>query len=821
MNRKNIILQFVLFNLIIVGFSQFFFCDTVNASIDLTDDVVVNYHLNAENGINANDSSGNNYNGTLINMENEDWKIGKINNCLEFDGINEYVVCGNIANFERNDKFSFESWVKTSGKSHAHVMLSKWSTSAYRGWLFYLSSSGKSQFLLAHTSSNRGYITGSDILDDNTWHHIIVTYDGSSNMNGVKIYVDGIFDSATVIGDNSLTSTILNNNNCNIGARNGYDLFFDGLIDESVIYNKELNQSEVDFRYNNGNGRECFITNVYVDDNQIISWYDATHVKTITEGINNVSDNGIVFVYYGNYNENIIIDKTITLITNENAKINPTSPSTNAVVYISENNVIFDGFEITQNSGSQISKGIKVNADNVLLKNLTVYNFGDELIYLSSVSGANYLNIDNCTLFDNGDFALKCGSDGGAYSNNVTVKNCSIYDTTGIWVYKGTGWLFEYNSIHDVSNMGIGLDSGGNHIVRYNKIYNFSKAGIKAEKTSEIYHNTITMANSGSNSSYYGSAIAVKSGFTGGLIKDNIITNCKKGIYMRSIPVVITIDYNNVWNNNVNYYDCNAGIHDICQNPLFAHLYLFDLLEGSSCLNNASDNTNIGWYQGLGFPIAPDFYFTNRKPLNNTESFNFYTWLYNTCNVTNSKNDNMNIDFYISKTGLTGSYDLLFEFKNVSYKYFCVDIIENYYITLNTSYYWYVYAEITTEISYNSQSNVFNFNTTIQESNETTNNSIINNTVTIDNIQFVITIQIILFMIFMWLGYSIPAMDGNNKSLHYMPFSGGLFIIFGAIDFISLSILLNIYDFGLISEFLILIGIIILLYGVLKAFYYE
>jgi hypothetical protein len=94
--------------------------------------------------------------------------------------------------------------------------------------------------------------------------------------------------------------------------------------------------------------------------------------------------------------------------------------------------------------------------------------------------------------------------------------------------------------------------------------------------------------------------------------------------------------------------------------------------------------------------------------------------------------------------------------------------------------------------------------------------------VKIETTQFIIFILLILFCMFIWISYRIPDLAGEKKSLHYIPFSGGLFVIFGALDFISLAIILNDnYSIGIIGGFLTVIGIILLLYGVLKAFYYE
>ena len=53
---------------------------------------------------------------------------------------------------------------------------------------------------------------------------------------------------------------------------------------------------------------------IYVDDDADPGWYDATHVKTIQEGIDNASSGDTVFVYNGTYYENVVVNKTVDLI---------------------------------------------------------------------------------------------------------------------------------------------------------------------------------------------------------------------------------------------------------------------------------------------------------------------------------------------------------------------------------------------------------------------------------------------------------------------------------------------------------------------------
>ena len=216
--------------------------------------VYARYHLNESSGDNVPDSSGNGRDGICVNMEDADWMAGKLNNCLLFDGINEFVDCGDIAGFDRNEPFTLECWFKT-GSSGAGTMLSKIkSIPNYSGYWFYFHT-GKIIFRLWSDPGQGMYIKTVNLYNDNEWHHVIATYDGSSLAAGLKIYIDGSIADTTIELDN-LTSSILVPNNFQIGVGGAGVYPFNGLLDEAVIYDKELFQAEVTYRYNSGNGRE-------------------------------------------------------------------------------------------------------------------------------------------------------------------------------------------------------------------------------------------------------------------------------------------------------------------------------------------------------------------------------------------------------------------------------------------------------------------------------------------------------------------------------------------------------------------------------------
>lgn len=218
-------------------------------------DVLGWYHLNEISGSDVNDSSENNNDGICINMEDGDWVVGKLDNGLQFDGNDEYIDLGDIANFEKTDPFSIEFWFKTN-VDHIGVFVSRYTNTIHRGWMAYLKPSGTVALSLATARDNRCVVyTIKDTFLDNNWYHVIITYDGSGIASGIHIYVNNI-DESLVTFKNSLGGTILNTANCCLGRRESADLYYNGFLDEVVIYNFELNSEDVDYRYNVGSGIE-------------------------------------------------------------------------------------------------------------------------------------------------------------------------------------------------------------------------------------------------------------------------------------------------------------------------------------------------------------------------------------------------------------------------------------------------------------------------------------------------------------------------------------------------------------------------------------
>jgi len=171
-----------------------------------------------------------------------------------FNGTDEYITMGNVLGFERTDAFSMSCWIKTTDAGQVVFMGKMAGATAYPGYELYMDTSERLAFHIINNAlaNNTIRVRGNDTINDNTWKHICVTYDGSSSASGVSLYINGS-QIATTTEQDGLTGSTLNSNNLCIGRRDGSaSLYYAGNICEAAIHNKELSAVEVEWIYNGG-----------------------------------------------------------------------------------------------------------------------------------------------------------------------------------------------------------------------------------------------------------------------------------------------------------------------------------------------------------------------------------------------------------------------------------------------------------------------------------------------------------------------------------------------------------------------------------------
>jgi len=183
------------------------------------------------------DKSGNGNNGTLTNGPT--FASGSI----VFDGVDDYVTCGNPASLQITGSITLSTWINTPAL---------FSSQNYPP--FIIKGVNISYMLYGNSVTNQvririGSNISANVLDSiatfsiNTWYNIIGTYDGSA----MKIYVNGVFDS-----QKSLIGTIpTGSNNVYLGFNPiGEAIAYNGKISSTQIYNRALTQAEITQNFN-------------------------------------------------------------------------------------------------------------------------------------------------------------------------------------------------------------------------------------------------------------------------------------------------------------------------------------------------------------------------------------------------------------------------------------------------------------------------------------------------------------------------------------------------------------------------------------------
>ena len=186
-------------------------------------------------------------------------------NSMSFDGMDQFIDMGtgSALDFERTDSFSFSCWFRTISTTSAQFFCKQEDASlvppfgpsggSFRGYGYsFNGSTGFMSLFLSNQAANRLIVTGTTDIRDGAWHHVAMTYDGSSSASGGIIYLDNVVESVTTPSD-TLSMTIATTLSAEIGARAlGSESFFDGNIDDVAMYDKELSAGEVTTIYNSG-----------------------------------------------------------------------------------------------------------------------------------------------------------------------------------------------------------------------------------------------------------------------------------------------------------------------------------------------------------------------------------------------------------------------------------------------------------------------------------------------------------------------------------------------------------------------------------------
>ena len=238
-----------------------------------------------------------------------------------------------------------------------------------------------------------------------------------------------------------------------------------------------------------GNDISFSIPDVYVDDDADSSWYDAAHVRTIQEGINNAPSGDTVFVYNGIYYEDVNINKKINLIGEDRNNTIIDGGGNSYELSISASYVNVTGF--TFRNGGASNADIDISSDNNnIYRNKVINNSGifGSIRLNEACNNSIFSNdiIDNHNNWSASITVMSSSNMNNIYNNNVT-GNGGV--ARGIEIYLSSNYNNIYNNIISNTSRGICIQSSANNMTN-NTISNNRDYGIWLNSPSNlIYQN--------------------------------------------------------------------------------------------------------------------------------------------------------------------------------------------------------------------------------------------------------------------------------------------------------------------------------------------
>ena len=329
---------------------------------------------------------------------------------------------------------------------------------------------------------------------------------------------------------------------------------------------------------------------------------------TIQDAINNSSTGDTIRVWEGVYQENIIVNKSVSLIGNGSAFTSIYGGSNQVIINIMVDRVNITGFSVTRVLSSWSYSGIWLNkvkhcniTDNICSNN----KYG---IYFDSSSNNSVCNNTCSNNMEDGIYLQE------SWNNTLVNNNCSNnYD--GIYLLYSSNNTFENNTCSNNGYRGIYLLYSDNTTIINNTILK-NDIGI-----CNVYSQNNTLLNNNCSDNYDHGIWLDGSSYCN--VNNNIcLDNDGVGIVIYLYSLNISVINNNCLNNYIGLYviysNFNKIKNNICNSSNFTGMYYYysswNIIENNTCNSNQN---GISFY-GEGLPWRSE----HNIIANNTCSYN-------------------------------------------------------------------------------------------------------------------------------------------------------------------------------------------------------
>jgi hypothetical protein len=189
---------------------------------------------------------------------------------LEFNGVYDYIDCGNNASLHFRKAITMEAWVKVNKKAKNGTIINQgggWTEPGYCLWFY----NKKIRVELCDDGRHPIFIDTQDNFSEGSWHHIAFTwYKASKTHHKFQIYIDGENKEVecNILSDKQESESLGKEGNENIVNIREDKRYFQGLIGKPEV-NLNIGRAQKYAHYFNGSIAEVRLWNVARTHEQI------------------------------------------------------------------------------------------------------------------------------------------------------------------------------------------------------------------------------------------------------------------------------------------------------------------------------------------------------------------------------------------------------------------------------------------------------------------------------------------------------------------------------------------------------------------------
>jgi len=206
------------------------------------------------------------------------------NYSMEFDGLGDYIQVGQTnQSLGITGAITISAWVKfpngyNGGPNPRYATIiaeDDYGGAARNFWFGFRGGAFDSiRFYVFHNDGSITDLQSTPTVNDGNWHHVLGTYDGTTDADSFKIYIDGVNTDSTTATSTGVRSTSVVGPTIG-AARDSSPLYFlQGNIDELAVWNKALSEDTIEGIYNTTNNNPGKVADLTeTPEGAPIAWY--------------------------------------------------------------------------------------------------------------------------------------------------------------------------------------------------------------------------------------------------------------------------------------------------------------------------------------------------------------------------------------------------------------------------------------------------------------------------------------------------------------------------------------------------------------------